>query len=122
MFEHLKMAGALAGLMKNKEALREAGERIRTRLAEVRASGSAGGGAVHVTASGEMKILTIRLEPALAAGLADTGNRAHAEELIAEAVNSALEQAKDLAQKVAVKEADALGLPGIGGLAGMLGG
>lgn len=122
MFEHLKMAGALAGLMKNKEALREAGERIKRRLADVRASGSAGGGAVQVTASGDMKIISIRVEPALAAGLADPSNRAHAEGLIAEAVNNALEQAKEVAQTVAMKEAESLGLPGIGGLAGMLGG
>lgn len=121
MFEHLKMAGALAGLMKNKDALREAGERIKSRLAEARASGSAGGGAVHATASGEMKIVSIRIEPALASGLADPANHALAEELIAEAVNNALEQAKDLAQGIAIKEADALGLPGLGGLAGMLG-
>lgn len=121
MFEHLKMAGALAGLMKNKDALREASERIRRRLAEARASGSAGGGAVQATASGEMQIVSIRIEPALAAGLADPANHALAEQLVAEAVNNALEQAKGMAQSIAMKEADALGLPGLGGLAGMLG-
>lgn len=121
MFEHLKMAGALAGLMKNKDALREASERIRRRLAEARATGSAGGGAVQATASGEMRIVSIRIEPALAAGLSDPANHALAEQLIAEAVNNALDQAKGMAQSIAVKEADALGLPGLGGLAGMLG-
>ncbi len=121
MFEHLKMAGALAGLMKNKDALREASERIRRRLAEARATGGAGGGAVQATASGEMRIVSIRIEPALAAGLSDPANHALAEQLIAEAVNNALDQAKGMAQSIAVKEADALGLPGLGGLAGMLG-
>ena len=34
MLDALKAAGAIAGLMKNKEALKGAGERIKARLAE----------------------------------------------------------------------------------------
>jgi len=122
MFEQLKMAGALAGLMKNKEGLKAAGERIRSRLREVRAAGASGGGAVRVTATGELRIESILIEPALAAGLAEPASRAYAEQLIAEAVNNALDQAKAIAQREASKEAEALGLPGMDGLAGMLGG
>ncbi len=122
MFEQLKMAGALAGLMKNKEGLKAAGERIRSRLREVRAAGASGGGAVRVTATGELRIESILIEPAVAAGLAEPASRAYAEQLIAEAVNNALDQAKAIAQREASKEAEALGLPGMDGLAGMLGG
>jgi DNA-binding protein YbaB len=122
MFEQLKMAGALAGLMKNKEGLKAAGERIRSRLREMRAGGAAGGGAVRATATGELRIESIQIEPALAAGLADPASRAYAEQLITEAVNNALDQAKAIAQREAAKEAEALGLPGMDGLAGMLGG
>lgn len=122
MFDQLKMAGALAGLLKNKEGLKAAGERIRTRLKEVRAGGASGGGAVRATATGELRIESIQIEPALAAGLADPASRAYAEQLIAEAVNNALDQAKAVAQREAAKEAEALGLPGMDGLAGMLGG
>lgn len=121
MFEQMKMMGALAGLLKNKEGLKAAGERIRARLAEVRAGGAAGGGAVRATATGDLKIVSVQIEPALAAGLADPASRAYAEELIAEAVNNALDQAKAIAQREAAKEAEALGLPGMDGMAGMLG-
>jgi DNA-binding protein YbaB len=122
MFDQLKMAGALAGLLKNKEGLKAAGERIRKRLKEVRAGGASGGGAVRATATGELRIESIQIEPALAAGLADPANRAYAEQLITEAVNNALDQAKAIAQREAGKEAEALGLPGMEGMAGMLGG
>lgn len=122
MFDQLKMAGALAGLLKNKDNLRAAGERIRARLKDVRAGAAAGGGAVRATATGELRIESIHIEPALAAGLADPANRSYAEQLITEAVNNALDQAKALAQREAAKEAEALGLPGMDGIAGMLGG
>ncbi len=122
MFEQLKVAGALAGLLKNKEGLKAAGERIRKRLTEVRAGGAAGGGAVRAIATGELRIESIHIEPAVAAGLADDASRAYAQQLIAEAVNSALEQAKAIAQREAAKEAEALGLPGMDGMAGLLGG
>lgn len=121
MFEQMKMMGALASLMKNKEGLKAAGERLRTRLSEIRAGGAAGGGAVRATATGDMKIASIQIEPALAAGLTDQGNRALAERLIAEAVNNALDQAKVIAQREAAKEAEALGLPGMDDLVGALG-
>lgn len=123
MLDSLKAAGAIAGLMKNKEALRQAGERIKQRLAEVRAVGSAGGGAVSVTVNGQMKVLAVTLSPALAANLtADASTRALSESLIAEAVNDALRQAQMLAQREIKKEADALGLPNIPGLESLLGG
>ncbi len=122
MLEQMKMMGALAGLLKNKEGLKAAGERIRTRLAEVRADGAAGGGAVRATSTGDLKIVSIQIEPALAAGLADPSSRQQAEQLIVEAVNNALDQAKAIAQREAAKEAEALGLPGMDGMAGLLGG
>lgn len=121
MFEQMKMMGALASLLKNKEGLKAAGERIRARLVEIRAGGAAGGGAVRATATGDLKIVSIQIEPALAAGLADPGSRELAEQLIAEAVNNALDQAKLVAQREAAKEAEGLGLPGMDSLVGALG-
>lgn len=123
MLDAFKAAGAVAGLMKNKEALRAAGERIKVRLAELRVAGTAGGGAVRATVSGDMRVLDITLEPALAAGLGgDDAARMYAQSLIAEAVNNALDQAKALAQREMAKEAEALGLGNIPGLEKLLGG
>jgi nucleoid-associated protein EbfC len=122
VFDAFKTAGALAGLMKNKEGLKQAGDRIKQRLGELRAVGSAGGGAVSVTVSGQMKVLQVTLSPALAANLTtDTSSRAMAESLIAEAVNDALAQAQQAAHREIKKEADALGLPSIPGLETLLG-
>lgn len=122
MLDAFKMAGTLAGLMKNKEAIKAAAERVKSRLSDVRATGTAGGGAVSVTVSGQMKVLRVELSPALAQHMGDMGSRTMAESLIAQAMNDALAQAQALAQKELAKEAEALGLPNIPGLEGMLGG
>jgi DNA-binding protein YbaB len=122
MLDALKMAGTLAGLMKNKDAVRAAAERVKAKLAEVRATGTAGGGAVTVTASGQLKILRVELSPALAAHMtADGSSRAAAEALIAEATNAAIGQAQARAHQEIAKEAEALGIPNIPGLESMLG-
>jgi DNA-binding protein YbaB len=120
VFDSLKMAGALAGLMKNKDALKSAGERIKLRLAELRAAGGSGGGAVRATVSGDMKVISVTLEPAAMAGLNDPSSKAMVESLIAEAVNNAMDIAKAMAQREIAREAEALGLPNIPGLENML--
>lgn len=121
MFDAFKAAGALAGLMKNKEAIKEAGERIKSRLAELRAAGASGGGAVRATVSGDMRIVSVTLEPAALVGLNDPSSKAMVELLIAEAVNNAMDIAKAMAQREIAKEAEALGLPNMPGLEGLLG-
>lgn len=122
MLDAFKMAGALAGLMKNKEALRAAADRVKSRLAEIRVTGTSGGGAVTVTVSGQLRVMRVELSPSLASHMmADTGSREIAENLIAEATNAALGQAQARAQQELAKEAEAMGLPAIPGLEGMLG-
>lgn len=122
MFDSLKAMGAIAGLMKNKDALKAAGERIQTRLAELRASGQAGGSAVRVIADGRMRIIEVNLDPALARhavgadGPADAGIADLAGSLIAEAVNEAIRQAQIMAHREMQREAQALGLPDMPGL------
>ncbi len=120
MLDSLKMAGALAGLMKNKDGLRAAGERIKARLAELRAAGGSGGGAVRATVSGDMKVVSVSIELAALAGIADPANKAMVESLIAEAVNNAMDIAKAMAQREIAKEAELLGLPNMPGIEGLL--
>ena len=124
MFDSLKAAGALAGLMKNKDALKASGERIKTRLGELRATGGSGGGAVRATVSGDMRLISITLEPAVCMGLASGSDaaREQVQQLIVEAVNNASDIAKVMAQREIAKEAEALGLPNMPGLDGLLGG
>ncbi|HYE02370.1 MAG TPA: YbaB/EbfC family nucleoid-associated protein [Phycisphaerales bacterium] len=122
MFDNLKAMGALAGLMKNKDGLRAAGERVKRRLTEVRAAGQAGGGAVRVTTDGQMRVVEVVLDPALVRGLVgDPPGAAQAAELIRDAVNEALRQSQALAQREVAREAEALGLPEIPGLGSLLG-
>ncbi len=123
MFDSLKAAGALAGLMKNKDALKASGERIKHRLSELRAAGGSGGGAVRATISGDMKLIAITLEPAVCMGLASGSDQAReqVQQLIVEAVNNASDIAKAMAQREIAKEAETLGLPNMPGLEGLLG-
>lgn len=121
MLDAFKMAGTLAGLMKNKEAIKASADRVKSRLADIRSTASSGGGAVTVTVSGQMKILSVELSPALAGHLGDAASKGMAESLITEAVNAALAQAQSKAQQEIAREAETLGLPEIPGLQGLLG-
>jgi len=130
MFDQFKAMGALAGLLKNGDRLREAGERVKTTLEALRVDGESGGGAVHVRASGRMRIESVAIAPAIGAALAgaDEAARAEAHELVAAAINEALQRAEREAKDVIARELDDLGLSdladmgGPGGLAGLLGG
>lgn len=123
MFDALKTAGALASLMKNKDQLKAAGDRVRQRLSEIRAGGGSGGGAVRATVSGDMRVVSIAMEPAVCAGLASgrDQDREHVQMLIVEAVNNAMDIAKAMAQREIAKEAEAMGLPNMPGMEGLLG-
>jgi len=124
MFDAMKAMGALAGLMKNKDAIKAAGERIKTRLGEIRAAGGSGGGAVRATVSGDMKVVSITLEPAVVAGLGGRDDKTRDEvlRLIGEAINNAQDIAREMARREISKEAEALGLGGIPGMENLLGG
>jgi DNA-binding YbaB/EbfC family protein len=64
-------------------------------LARRRVEGSAGGGMVTAVASGELRILELRIEPSLLA----TGDRAMLQDLTAAAVNAALGNAQKMIQE-----------------------
>jgi DNA-binding protein YbaB len=126
MLDNLKMLSALSGVLKNKDKLAGAADRVKDRLAGVRCSGEAGGGAVRVTVSGKMEVLSVQIAPALANGMAtDAATRDRAGGLIAEATNIALAQAQTTLKETIEREAKDMGLDGIPDIAGlgkMLGG
>lgn len=111
MFDNLKAMGAVAGLLKNQEKLKESADRVRTRLAQARIEGQGGGGAVRATVDGQLKVVSVVLSPALAAGLSDHASRERAGALVAEAVNDATTRARVLIAHEVSREADELGLP-----------
>ena len=69
-------------------------ERLRRELATRRVEASAGAGLVTVVASGELRILEVRIDPSLLAG----GDRDMLQDLVASAVNEALRRAQELVQ------------------------
>lgn len=123
MFDKLKAMGAVAALMKDKDKIRAAGDRIKNASAAIRAVGEGGGGAVRVTMDGRMKVLGVELQPALAAGMAaDDRTRLLAGTVIADAVNAAAASAQAQMRTVLEREARELGLPEMPpDLAGLLG-
>lgn len=127
MFDQLKAMGALAGLLKNADRLREAGETVKRTLEETRVEAEAGAGAAKVVATGRMRVESIELSPALGAALAgdDANARAHAATMLTDAINAALERAERAARDEVARTLNELGLSdlaGMGGLGGLLGG
>ena len=124
MFDNMKMMGALAGLMKNKDKLREAGQRIKDKAEATRVTGEAGMGAVRVVVSGSLKVLSVELTPGLVVGMnADDKTRGLAGQRIAEATNDGLQKAQLKLKEAIDIEAKALGFEGglPSGISGLLG-
>ncbi len=125
MLNNLKSMAGLAGLLKDLPKIKTRMKELKVSLAERTVTGEAGGGAVRVTATGLLRVASIDLDHALLSGFnadADRDQKAMAEDLIADAVNNALQEARAMAEREAAGVADELGLPlppgGLGGLIG----
>ena len=125
MLDNLKSMAGLAGILKDLPKIKMRMEQLKQRLADQTVTGESGGGAVRVTATGLLHVVSIDLDHALLSGLVDTTDpqdKAMAEDLIAGAVNAALVKAREMAEKEVVAVAGELGLPlppgGLGGLIG----
>jgi DNA-binding YbaB/EbfC family protein len=123
MFENLKGIAGLAGIMKDLPRLKQKLEEVKEQLGAMTVEAETGGGAVRVTANGLLRVVSVELDPALISGLVDPANeqdRAIAEDLITGAVNSALQKARELAEREMASAANEMGLPlppgGLGGL------
>lgn len=111
MLDKLKAMQALGSLMKNKEQLAEAGERVKAKMDALRVEGQAGGGACRAIVNGKMKLIDLTLDPSLLAGMAvDEKTKELATALIKDAINDATENAQRQVQQIIAKEADDLGL------------
>ena len=123
MLEGLKGMAGLAGVLKDLPKIKARMEQVKQRLGEMTVSAETGGGAVRVTANGQLRVISLDIDQTLLGGLVDAANpddHALAEELIAGAVNTALEKAREMAQRELAAAAGELGLPlppgGLGGL------
>lgn len=119
MLDKLKAMGAIAGLMKNQDKIKDSMERVKVRLGDMKLVGASGGGACRVTVNGHLKVLEVDLSPALVAGMAsDNTTRVLAGNLVAEATNAAMAMAQRCMRDEIDKEAKALGMPELSGMLG----
>jgi DNA-binding YbaB/EbfC family protein len=125
MFDSLKGMAGMAGLLKDLPKIKATMEQVKRDLERVTVEAETGGGAVRVVANGQMRIVSVRVDQAMLSSLVDASNpddRAMAEDLIAGAVNSAMEKAKEAAAAKFGDAAQDLNLPiPPGGLGGLLG-
>ena len=130
MFDQMKAMGAVAGLLKNKDKLKQAGEEFREKLERLRVTGVAGGSAVRVTVTGHLEVVEVFIDPAVIAGVnaeetvggGGGEGREMAQNLVMEATNDAIARARVLIAEEAKKMAEELGLPEMPGLEKMLAG
>lgn len=124
MFEGLKGMAGLAGMMKDLPKLKAKMEEVKEQLGNITVDAETGGGAVRATASGQLRLVAVKVDHALLSGLidaADPEDRAMAEDLIIGAVNAALEKAREAAEREIADAAAEMGLPlPPGGLTGLI--
>jgi DNA-binding YbaB/EbfC family protein len=85
----------LGSLLRRAQEMQTRMAALQRDLARRSVQGSAGAGLVTATVSGELRVLSIEIEPSLIAG----GDRAMLQDLVAAAVNSALASAQRMVQE-----------------------
>jgi DNA-binding protein YbaB len=96
VFEKLKQASHMAGMLKDIPKLKAKLDEVRERLGTLKVEGSAGGGAVRAVAFCDLRIESVSLDPAVFRGIAagSEADQAYANRMVAEAVNDALNRAR----------------------------
>jgi DNA-binding YbaB/EbfC family protein len=85
----------LSELFAKAQAMQGRLAKVQRELARRTVEASAGGGMVTVLASGELRVVEVRIEP----GLIESGDRAMLQDLIAAATNAALASAQKMVQE-----------------------
>jgi len=96
-------------LMRQARKIEKAVEETKARLAEMEVEGEAGGGLVQVKMNGRFEVRRLAIDPK---ALED---KAMLEDLVAAAVNAALEKARLLADQTMDQATGGLKIPGLGG-------
>jgi len=102
----------LKGLIETAQRIQAEVARVREDLAARTVDGETGGGLVRCVANGKGEVVSIRIDPALAAA-GDSGvvNVGMIEDLVVGAVNNALERARELVQAELSRATGGLPLP-----------
>lgn len=99
------MKGQIAGLMQQAQKMQENMKRAQEELASLEVTGQAGGGLVSVTLTGRMEARKVRIDPS---ALADPEM---AEDLVAAAINDAVNKVNDLSQEHMAKATAGMSMP-----------
>ena len=114
MFDQMKNLGAMAGLMKDLPKLQARFEEVKARLGEQTVEAESGGGVVRATVNGHLRVVRLSVDQPLLSGLVDSSNpddRAMAEDLIAGAVNAAMNKAREMIEQEFRNAAADMNLP-----------
>jgi DNA-binding YbaB/EbfC family protein len=120
MLEAFKAAGAFANLMRNRDSVVQAVDRVKKSLESKKVTGEGGGGAVRVTMNARGRVLDMQIDSKLWANT-DDDSRKMAQQIVADAVNKAIAKAQEAAGKEISREMASLGLPMIPGLEALRG-
>jgi hypothetical protein len=97
-------------LMRQAKKIEKAVEQAKETLAELEVEGEAGGGLVQVKMNGRFEVRRITIDPKAI----DPADKGMLEDLVAAAVNAAMEKARVLADETMEKATGGLRIPGLG--------
>ncbi len=102
-------------LMRQAKKLEKAVADAKEKLSEVSVEAESGGGLVRVAMNGKFEVTRLAIDPrALAPGSAEHADKAMLEDLVAAAVNAAVEKAHAAADAHMAKATGGIKIPGIG--------
>lgn len=104
-----KGLGNIASMMKQAQAMQQRFGEVQESLARLKVEGSAGGGLVTVEATGQLQIVSVRID----SSLTGTDDREMLEDLLVAATNQALEKARTAAAEEMAKITGGLEIPGM---------
>ena len=119
IFKALKDASKLKDLLRGTGAMQQKLEQLKEELGRKTVEAESGAGAVRAMANGRMEILRVQLDQPLIASLAGEGtdqDQDMIEELIAGAVNAALNKARQMIGQELRRSLGGLDIPGLGDL------
>jgi nucleoid-associated protein EbfC len=100
---------SFANLQRMAQQMQRDMARVQEELAAASVTGSAGGGAVTVTATGRQEVTAIVIDPAVV----DPDDREMLQDLVVAAVNDALRASRELAESKMAAVTGGLRLPGM---------
>ena len=102
----MKEFGQMMGMLKNLPKLKEETERLQAKIREIQAEGSAGAGMVTVKVNGEMQVIRCTISD----DAWKMQDKEMLEDLMAAAVNQAVQKVRDLVAQETGKMAMGMGM------------